>query len=180
MRWAELELKAGLWSLPGTRTKNQRSHILPLPPEALDVLQSIPRQHRAELVFEGPRHNVPSGFGKVKARLDFVMTAAAQQAGRPTIPWTLHDIRRTVATGLQRLGVRLEVTEALLNHVSGSRAGIVGVYQRHGWDREKSEALRAWAKHVLDCAKGKAEPGNVVELPIQGNWTLRNTSLLRR
>jgi hypothetical protein len=61
--------------------------------------------------------------------------------------------------------VRLEVTEALLNRVSGSRAGIVGVYHRRGWDQEKAEALRAWARHVLDCAEGREESGNVVELP---------------
>jgi len=61
----------------------------------------------------------------------------------------LHDLRRTMATGLQRLGVRLEVTEAVLNHVSGSRAGIVGVYQRHAWTAEKRAALEAWAAHVM-------------------------------
>ena len=164
MRWDELDLMAGLWSLPGARTKNQRPHTLPLPPEALEVLEALPRHHGAELVFEGPRRNVPSGFGKVKARLDTAMATAGRQAGRPAAPWTLHDIRRTVATGLQRLGVRLEVTEALLNHVSGSRAGIAGVYQRHGWDREKAEALRAWARHVLACAEGRTEPGKVVQL----------------
>jgi hypothetical protein len=96
------------------------------------------------------------------------MAAAADQAGRPVIPWTLHDIRRTVATGLQRLGVRVEVTEALLNHVSGSRAGIVGVYQRHGWDQEKAEALRAWDKHVLSTVESRVEVGDVVELPTKG------------
>ena len=57
--------------------------------------------------------------------------------------------------------MRLEVAEALLNHVSGSRAGIVGVYHRRGWDREKVEALRAWAGHVLACAEGGGASGNV-------------------
>lgn len=64
-------------------------------------------------------------------------------------PWTLHDLRRTVATGLQRQGVRLEVTEAVLNHVSGSRGGIVGVYQRHAWAEEKRGALEAWGEWVV-------------------------------
>jgi hypothetical protein len=75
-------------------------------------------------------------------------------------PWTWHDIRRTVATGLQRLGVRLEVTEAVLNHVSGSRAGIVGVYQRYEWLDEKRAALNAWAAEVVDRGQGD----NVVHL----------------
>jgi hypothetical protein len=56
--------------------------------------------------------------------------------------WWLHDLRRMLATGLQRLGVRLEVTEAVLNHPSGSRAGVVGTYQRHDWAEEKSAGLR--------------------------------------
>jgi len=59
-----------------------------------------------------------------------------------------------VATGLQRLGVRLEVTEAVLNHVSGSRSGIVGVYQRHDWKAEKRAALEAWAEHVAAAVAG--------------------------
>jgi hypothetical protein len=62
--------------------------------------------------------------------------------------WTVHDIRRTVATGLQRLGVRFEVTEAVLNHVSGSKGGVAGVYQRHDWKSEKRDALVAWARNL--------------------------------
>jgi hypothetical protein len=59
--------------------------------------------------------------------------AVAGTTAAPLVPWSVHDLRRTVATGLQRLGVRLEVTEAVLNHISGSRGGIAGVYQRHDW-----------------------------------------------
>ena len=77
----------------------------------------------------------------------------------------VHDIRRTVATGLQKLGVRLEVTEAVLNHVSGSRAGVVGVYQRHTWAAEKRAALEAWAAHIGRLVAGGDASGNVVRLP---------------
>ena len=73
----------------------------------------------------------------------------------------MHDLRRTLATGLQRLGVRLEVTEAVLNHVSGGRAGIVGVYQRHDWASEKRAALDAWAAHVIAATEGRETPMNV-------------------
>ena len=69
--------------------------------------------------------------------------------------WWLHDPRRTLATGLQRLGVRLEVTEAVLNHLSGSRAGVVGIYQRHDWAEEKRAALDAWSAHLLAAAEGR-------------------------
>ena len=73
--------------------------------------------------------------------------AASGTIAAPLVP-SLHDLRRTVATGLQRLGVRLEVTEAVLNHISGSRGGIACVYQRHDWANEKRAALDAWAAHV--------------------------------
>ena len=80
--------------------------------------------------------------------------------------WRLHDLRRTLATGFQRLGVRLEVTEAVLNHVSGSRSGIVGVYQRHNWKDEKRAALEAWAQHVEHLLT-VSEKTNVVRLEVR-------------
>ena len=63
--------------------------------------------------------------------------------------WVIHDLRRTLATGLQKLGVSLQVVETVLGHTSGSRAGIVGVYQRHDYAQEKAAALEAWGKHVM-------------------------------
>ena len=78
--------------------------------------------------------------------------------------WWLHDLRRTLATGLQRLGVRLEVTEAVLNHLSGSRAGVVGIYQRHDWAEEKRCALDAWSAHLLAAAEGRSIKGKVLTL----------------
>ncbi|MDN3568961.1 tyrosine-type recombinase/integrase [Paeniroseomonas aquatica] len=155
MQWDELHLDAAMWAMPGNRTKNGKPHSVPLPAEAVALLLDVKRRRGAVLVFEGARETVPSGFGKTKARLDAAMVKAAKEGGRKLPAWTLHDIRRTVATGLQRLGVRLEVTEALLNHVSGSRSGIVGVYQRHGWEREKAEAVKAWSAHLLRCAEAK-------------------------
>jgi hypothetical protein len=85
-----------------------------------------------------------SGISKAKAALDTAMSSEGRQVDQ----WRLHDIRRTVATGLQRLGVRFEVTEAVLNHVSGSKGGVAGVYQRHDWADEKRLALEAWDQHV--------------------------------
>ncbi|GGG52591.1 integrase [Caldovatus sediminis] len=164
MRWAEVDLEAGVWSLPGDRTKNRRPHDVPLSAEAVGIIRAVRRRKADRLVFEGVNGNPPSGFGKMKARLDAALADAARQGGPEVAPWTLHDLRRTVATGLQRLGVRLEVIEAVLNHVSGSRAGIVGVYQRHGWAREKAEALRGWAAHVMRYVDGGAAVSNVVPL----------------
>lgn len=81
----------------------------------------------------------------------------------PLERFTLHDLRRTMATGLQRLGIRLEVTEAVLNHVAGTRGGLVGVYQRHEFLDEKRHALKAWAAEVERIVRGKPSE-NVVSL----------------
>ena len=168
MRWEEVNLDAGTWSLPGARTKNGQPHVVPLTAEAVELLRTVKRRKGAEFVFEGPRKTAVSGFGKVKARLDAALAQAAEETDRKAVPWVLHDLRRTVATGLQRLGVRLEVTEAVLNHVSGSRSGIVGVYQRHAWETEKAAALRARTARVLAEAEGR-EPGqNVLPLARAG------------
>jgi hypothetical protein len=110
-------------------------------------------------------------WSQAKRALDKAITDARPKAAAPSgttaaplVPWTLHDLRRTVATGLQRLGVRLEVTEAVLNHISGSRAGVAGVYQRHDWAAEKRAALDAWAAHVLAIVEQRSRHGNVVKL----------------
>ena len=109
------------------------------------VIAGLPRLIDVDLAFTSRRRPV-NGFSKAKARLD--------EACKVT-DWTLHDIRRTVASGLQRLGVRLEVTEAVLNHRSGSTAGIVGVYQRHDYAAEKRDALQRWADHVDAMVTGR-------------------------
>jgi hypothetical protein len=98
----------------------------------------------------------------IAARAEAAPAAGTNPA--PLIPWNVHDLRRTVATGLQRLGVRLEVTEAVLNHISGSRGGIAGVYQRHDWAAEKRGALDAWAAHVAAIVKGRTASRNIVVL----------------
>lgn len=165
MRWDELDLDAGIWSLPGSRTKNGQGHAIPLVPEAVELLRAVKRRKGAVCVFGSTGRTPFSGFGKVKAALDVALAkAVADATPAGTAPakvaaWTIHDLRRTLATGLQRLGVRLEVTEAVLNHVSGSRSGIVGVYQRHGWEPEKTAALKAWTAHVL-----RVDSGNVRQL----------------
>jgi integrase len=140
MSWSEVDLGDGIWSIPKERTKNGRAHIVPLPSTAIEILKSVPRIKGGYIfTIQGDQ---PIALGKAKSRLD-------RMIGEPPLePWTLHDLRRTLATGLQRLGVRLEVTESVLNHVSGSRGGIAGVYQRHDWANEKRAALEAWAAQI--------------------------------
>jgi integrase len=176
MTWGELSDELTMWSLPAERTKNGIAHYVPLSTPAPSLLKRFVcedqgQRHSSSLVFPGVAGTPFSGWSKAKVALDKAIMArrakAAETSGKPPAPltpWNVHDLRRTVATGLQRLGVRLEVTEAVLNHISGSRAGIAGVYQRHDWASEKRAALDAWAAHVRSVAVGRNVGPNVVTL----------------
>jgi len=159
MRWSELQFEHCMWSIPADRAKNGLIHDVPLnnlavaelemlrdelPDFETDSIQnaeSVAQSRVNDLIFSTTGTSPPSGWGKAKARLDAVL---ANERDQPIQHWRIHDLRRTFATGLQRLGIRYEVTEALLNHVSGSRAGVAGIYQRHNWSAEKRTALDAW------------------------------------
>ena len=149
---SEFDLEARLWTMPGVRAKNGATHLVPLSPAALAIVKDLLSTERSEklLPARGNWDASPSGFSKAMIRIRDALEVELKQS----VPhWTLHDLRRTMATGLQRLGVRLEVTEAVLNHLSGSRAGIVGVYQRHNYFEEKRAALAAWAREVKRLAR---------------------------
>lgn len=156
-RWRELA--GDMWTLPAERAKNGEPHALPLPAAALAILEGLPRFASTDLWFpaRGRPGATTSSSGFTKAR-DHLAALMAEELGAPAPHFTLHDLRRTAATGLQRLGVPLPVTEAVLNH-SGSRGGLVGIYQRHGFLPEKRAALAAWAEEVariVESEKGAA------------------------
>ncbi len=153
MAWSELADDLSVWTIPSQRAKNKAAHIVPLALQAQIIVRAASRIEGQPLVFPGTRGPF-NGFSKAKDALD-------KASGVKN--WRLHDLRRSMATNLQKLGVRLEVTEAVLNHVSGSRAGIVGVYQRHEYAAEKRQALDAWARRLDAIVKGGAG-SNVVEL----------------
>jgi integrase len=127
---------------------------VPLSPEAAAIIEALPRIDQSDLVFTTTGKTPVSGWSRAKRLLDHHSGVAG---------WRLHDLRRTFATGLQRLGIRLEVIEAALGHTSGSRAGIVGVYQRHGFEPEVRRAAEAWSQHVTHLIDGK-ESTNLIEL----------------
>lgn len=159
---AEFDLERALWVIPADKAKNGVEHLVPLSAAAVELLKAIPVDKESPKLFPaaGNPKTGPSGISKAVKRARAGLEAAM---GAPVAHWTLHDIRRTVATGMQRLGIRLEVTEAVLNHVSGSRGGIVGVYQRHNFLEEKRHALHAWAAEVERIVAGEGR-GNVVAL----------------
>jgi integrase len=163
LNWSELDREKALWTLPAHRAKNGVVHDVPLSPPAVVLLDEVARQNRPQnssaawpikgLVFSTTGRTRVSGFSAAKRRLDKLTLRLTSTSGASepasVAPWRIHDLRRSLATGLQRLGVRFEVTEAVLNHVSGSRSGVAGVYQRHHWSTEKRAALDAWGEHVV-------------------------------
>jgi integrase len=162
----EKELRGTNWHLAASRTKNARAHDVPLPQAASAALSDKVRvASKAGLIFTTNGKTPLSGFFKGHKRLADEMTAIAtkETGGAVEIPhWTFHDLRRTAATGMARLGIAVRITEAVLNHVSGTGGGIVGVYQRHDYAPEKRAALEAWARFVSDLVDGRAE--NVVQI----------------
>ncbi len=142
MSWSEIDMEARTWAIPGERTKNKRPHLVPLSDEVITVLiEAEPEaRRRAGYVMSTTGHSPISGFSKAKVNLDKAVALP---------PWVFHDLRRSVATGLQGLGIPIAHTEAVLNHVSGTRGGIIGTYQLYEYQAEKTRALAAWGKHVM-------------------------------
>jgi integrase len=162
MRWDEIDLTAALWTLPGSRTKNGRRHMVHLAEPAQAVLRGLPRQLGHPCVFPGTGAGPITTFSWIKAELDAAITA---ELGAPLPNWRLHDMRRTCVTALARLGIPPHVCDRLLNHTGGAIRGVAAVYQRHEFLAERAAALEAWAAHVLRCAAGEvSEVGNVVQL----------------
>jgi len=184
MLWGELDRDARSWVIPAARAKNKAAHLVPLTDAVIAELDRLALAVQVKAKAEKPDaarwpksgpvlstygRTAISGFTKVKAALDLATAEAREKADMPPMDqWRIHDLRRTVATGFQRLGVRFEVTEAVLNHVSGARSGVAGIYQKHDWQDEKRSALDAWAKHVAAITAGKGEADNVVPIRAGG------------
>ncbi len=154
MAWSELQ--GDLWAIPGERTKNGLPLDLALPPLAFEVLRVVPARDGRDLVF-GSRAGPFSGWSKAKAELDARMVAAfkAERGSKAVlVPWRLHDLRRTAATRMGDLGVQPHVVEAVLNHISGSKAGVAGIYNRAAYAAEKRAALALWAERVASLTSG--------------------------
>jgi integrase len=149
------EINGDVWTLAPERTKNKQRHDVPLAAQAVSIIEGMPRIAGGDHVFTTSGWAPLSHFDRIKDELD----ARMQQR----TPWVVHDLRRTVASGMAKLGVRLPVIEKCLNHASGSFRGIVGVYQRHDFAAEKRDALQRWADHIDAIVRGEPA-GKVVSL----------------
>jgi integrase len=157
MRWKDIDEKECLWTLPREATKADRLHEVPLSDLAVEILQSVPRTSN-EFVFSTNGKTPISGFSKAKAKADKTAAFLQLQADgqdRPTekqiaesmLPdWRLHDLRRTVASYMARLGTAPHVIEKVLNHSSGAISGVAAVYNRYAYTEEKRAALDTWSR----------------------------------
>jgi integrase len=159
MRWRHLDLEAASWTLPAEENKSGRLHVVPLPSLAVDILNETPRV--GAFVFWALKPEIAiNGWGRVKRRLD---------AASGVENWRLHDLRRTVASGLARLGFEPFIVERVLNHATTAAGPLAKVYQRYDYDKEKRRALDAWSRHVkglLDPPSGNVLPLRRADLPL--------------
>ncbi len=169
--WAELDLDKAVWTLPPERTKNKREHRVPLSSRLVDLLTALPRREIAPgqpspFVFTTTGHTPVSGFSRMKVQLDKAILNARRKVDAKAeglAPWRLHDLRRSVASGMGDMGIAVSIIERALNHVSGTFAGLVGVYQRQElWD-DRERAFTAWDRRLASLTDG-APPANVVPM----------------
>lgn len=173
MEWAELDRATATWTIGADRAKNGKVHIVPLSGAAIAAIDNLAQAAHGDATKDSanwPKRGYAltttgrtpiSGITKAKAALDAAIAEAGDST--PLAHWRIHDLRRTLATGLQRLGIRFEVTEAVLNHLSGAKGGVAGIYQRHEWAEEKRSALDAWARHI-EAVTAPADAANIVPI----------------
>jgi integrase len=150
LRWPEIDFNRGVIALPSERTKNGRQHDVPMSCPVVAILGRRPQVDERELVF-GSGVGPFSGWSRSKATVDDRIT----ERGGKLAHWTPHDLRRTVATRMADLGIQPHAIEAVLNHVSGHKAGVAGIYNRATYAAEKRQALELWGTHVSALVAGE-------------------------
>lgn len=165
MRWRDIDLDKAVWTLPATSTKAGRAHEVPLSPQAVEILRLLPRftgKDAGDFVFSTQNGKTPvSGYSKAKLRCAADLNKRLAKDGKePMADWRLHDLRRTAATNIAKLGFPVDVVGKVLNHAP---RGVTSVYDRHSYMPQKKAALDAWAKRLDAVVSGKPA-SNVIEL----------------
>jgi integrase len=153
--WSEFDFEPRLWTIPAERYKNGLPHTIYLTDAMLEVLDAVPRFKNVDLLFPavGNANNPMSGDQKVKDRIDKLVRKSMVEAGAPEPDnWCVHDFRRTIATGLQRLGFRPDIADQVIGHVGSTRRGAGVHYLHHGYDEERKQALETWSRNIQHCA----------------------------
>jgi integrase len=164
LHWSEIH--GDVVELPAARVKNGKPHTIPVSRAAGAILAAQPRRVESsgklrDLIFGYADGNPYGGWSHRKRQLD---KAIAKAAGQPIAPWVLHDLRRTAVTGMaDDLGIAPHIIEAAINHISGHKGGVAGVYNKSNYDGPKRQALEAWAQHVMAIVEGREQqPSNVM------------------
>jgi integrase len=159
----EIDIDNALWTLPAWRTKNNELHQIPLSALALAIIKAQPVTGSKRFLFSIDGERPVTTFSRAKERIDTAIAKLRGPQAEPMPAWVFHDLRRTMVSGMARLGIELPVIEKCINHKSGTFRGIVGVYQRHSFAQEKEVAFSAWARFVEQVVSGKRS-SNVVAL----------------
>ena len=146
MCWGEMD-DDGTWTLPAERSKNKRAHTLPLPQAAWDLIKAAPRMVGRDLVFGMYSKDGFTAWGVSKIELD-------RRLGDAVAPFKLRDIRRSVATKMADIGLQPHIIEQVLNHQSGHKRGVAGVYNRSTYALEVRNALALWSAYIRDLVDG--------------------------
>jgi len=151
LRWSELNLTKSQWTIPPSRTKNNRQHMVALPRSALEIIRGIPARHERDLLF-GSRAGPFTGFSRAKKSLD---KRIADAQGAPPPPWHIHDLRRTLATTMgNELGILPHVVSEILGHVGTHKSGVAGVYNHATYLPEVAKAMALWDDYVHAIVTG--------------------------
>jgi integrase len=146
LAWDELDLAQRIWTIPKSRTKNAKPHVVQLSDQSIAVLKRMEKQGPHVFAFHGAKPF--QDFSRAKRKLDELSEVTG---------WRLHDLRRTCVSGMARLGVAPHVADKILNHQSGTITGVAAVYQRHEFLRERKDALERWGAHVAKIAMEVSE-----------------------
>jgi integrase len=146
MTWREVDFEKRIWTIPGERAKNSRTHFVHLAPRALEIIQAQPEMDG--LVF-------PTSSGKPFTQFSIMKLQLDKESG--VTDWVLHDLRRTVVSGMASLGVAPHVADKVLNHQSGMISGVAAVYQRHEFLPERQAAIALWGDHIAGLFRPKSK-----------------------
>jgi integrase len=152
LRWSEIDFDKNVIRLPRERVKNNRAHEIPMSASVREILEARPRREGRDFVF-GQGSRGFHGWAAPKIRLDEKIKIA---------PWRVHDVRRSAATHMAELGVQPHIIEQILNHQSGHKRGVAGIYNRSTYANEMRRALDLWAAHVESLIEDK--PSNISPL----------------
>jgi integrase len=143
MTWGELDMHWRVWTIPKSRTKNAKGHVVHMSEQSMDVL--LRTTIRGPFVFTVLGRKPFREFSRTKRRIDELSGVTG---------WRLHDLRRTCVSGMARLGVAPHVADKILNHQTGTISGVAAVYQRHEFLSERRQALDLWGAHIGEMLNG--------------------------